>query len=111
MNRDTAEPLDLERLGKGPVFLQLFLRGNPFRAGQQRHEPWDRAIQQLLRVERLSGLAVYGCPYRWDSLRRLVPDHIPAGYCPGQMPEAQKQLLDRMLGMNWDEQARKDFTD
>ncbi|WP_413323778.1 glycoside hydrolase family 3 N-terminal domain-containing protein [Synechococcus sp. MIT S9503] len=111
MNRDTAEPLELERLGKGPVFLQLFLRGNPFRAGQQRHEPWDRAIQQLLRVERLSGLAVYGCPYRWDSLRRLVPDHIPAGYCPGQMPEAQKQLLDRMLGMNWDEQARKDFTD
>ena len=111
MNRDTAEPLELERLGKGPVFLQLFLRGNPFRAGQQRHEPWDRAIQQLLHVERLSGLAVYGCPYRWDSLRRLVPDHIPAGYCPGQMPEAQKQLLDRMLGMNWDEQARKDFTD
>ena len=111
MNRDTAEPLELERLGKGPVFLQLFLRGNPFRAGQQRHEPWDRAIQQLLRVERLSGLAVYGCPYRWDSLRRLVPDHIPAGYCPGQMPEAQKQLLDRMLGMNWDEQAREDFTD
>ena len=111
MNRDSAEPLELERLGKGPVFLQLFLRGNPFRAGQQRHEPWDRAIQQLLRVERLSGLAVYGCPYRWDSLRRLVPDHIPAGYCPGQMPEAQKQLLDRMLGMNWDEQARKDFTD
>ena len=111
MNRDTAEPLDLERLGKGPVFLQLFLRGNPFRAGQQRHEPWDRAIQQLLRVERLSGLAVYGCPYRWDSLRRLVPDHIPAGYCPGQMPEAQKQLLDRMLSMNRDEQARMDFTD
>ena len=111
MNRDSAEPLELERLGKGPVFLQLFLRGNPFRAGQKRHEPWDKAIQQLLRVERLSGLAVYGCPYRWDSLRRLVPDHIPAGYCPGQMPEAQKQLLDRMLGMNWDEQARKDFTD
>ena len=111
MNRDSAEPLELERLGKGPVFLQLFLRGNPFRAGQKRHEPWDKAIKQLLRVERLSGLAVYGCPYRWDSLRRLVPDHIPAGYCPGQMPEAQKQLLDRMLGMNWDEQARKDFTD
>ena len=110
-DQDSAEPLDLERLGEGPVFLQLFLRGNPFRAGLLRREPWAEAILQLLRVERLSGLALYGCPYRWDALRRVVPEHIPAGYCPGQMPEAQKQLLDRMMGLKEATQGRKDFTD
>jgi len=110
---DTAPtgPLDLERLGPGPVFLQLFLRGNPFRAGQQRHEPWAEAIQQLLRVQRLCGLVVYGCPYRWDSLRKLLPDSVPAGYSPGQMPEAQQQLLNRMLGLTGEAHERRDFTD
>ena len=110
-DQDPTEPLDLERLGKGPVFLQLFLRGNPFRAGQQRHEPWAEAIQQLLHVERLLGLVVYGCPYRWDSLRKLIPDNIPAGYSPGQMPEAQQQLLARMMGVSSEAHERQDFTD
>ena len=110
-DRDSAAPLDLERLGEGPVFLQLFVRGNPFRAGQQRREPWAEAIQQLLGVERLSGLAVYGCPYRWDSLRKLIPDDIPAGYSPGQMPEAQQQLLNRMWGLKEEAHERQDFTD
>ena len=110
-DQSPAGPLDLERLGEGPVFLQLFLRGNPFRAGQQRQESWAEAIQQLLGVERLSGLAVYGCPYRWDSLRKLIPDSIPAGYSPGQMPEAQQQLLNRMWGLKEEAHERQDFTD
>ena len=110
-DRDSAAPLELKRLGEGTVFLQLFLRGNPFRAGQQRREPWVEAIQQLLGVERLSGLAVYGCPYRWDSLRKLIPDDIPAGYSPGQMPEAQQQLLNRMWGLKEEAHERQDFTD
>ena len=110
-DRDSAGPLDLKRLGEGPVLLQLFLRGNPFRAGQLRHEPWAEAIQQLLNVGRLSGLAVYGCPYRWDSLRSHLPGHIPAAYCPGQMPEAQKLLLAQMVGSDMAEQEQMDFTD
>ena len=110
-DKSAVGPLDLERLGEGPVFLQLFLRGNPFLAGQQRQESWAEAIQQLLGVERLSGLAVYGCPYRWDSLRKLIPDSIPAGYSPGQMPEAQQQLLNRMWGLKGELHERQDFTD
>ena len=110
-DRDSAAPLELKRLGEGTVFLQLFLRGNPFRAGQQRREPWAEAIQQLLRVERLSGIAVYGCPYRGDSLCRLIPEGIAAGYSPGQMPEAQQQLLKRMFGLSEDMHERQDFTD
>ena len=33
-------PLAMDRLGDGAVLLQLFLRGNPFRAGRDAKEPW-----------------------------------------------------------------------
>ena len=104
-------PLDLDRLGDGPVLLQLFLRGNPFRAGRDRDEPWPAAIRQLLQLNRLVGMAVYGCPYRWESLRVLLPDTIPAAYSPGQMADAQQMLMGLLLG---DEQTLglgSEFTD
>ena len=87
------------------------MRGNPFRAGKERSEPWAEAIEQLLRHERLAGLIVYGCPYRWDALRTLLPASTPAGYSPGQMPEAQEQLLSKMIRATGQQLARNDFTD
>ena len=47
-------PLALDRLGDGPVLLQLFLRGNPFRSGRDAREPWAAAIQQLLSLIHIS---------------------------------------------------------
>jgi len=91
---EPAAPLDLERLGPGPVLLQLFVRGNPFRgsAGGGR-EPWAAAVAQLLAEGRLAGLAVYGSPYLWEDLLPLLPPELPAGWSPGQMPLAQAELL------------------
>ena len=91
---EPAAPLDLERLGPGPVLLQLFVRGNPFRgsAGGGR-EPWAAAVAQLLAAGRLAGLAVYGSPYLWEELLPLLPPELPAGWSPGQMPLAQAELL------------------
>lgn len=92
--RDQAEaPLDLERLGHGPVLLQLFVRGNPFRGEAGSREPWAAAMKQLLISQRLAGLAVYGSPYLWESLAPLLPPEIPAAYSPGQMALAQHHLL------------------
>lgn len=90
-------PLALEQLGHGPVLLQLFLRGNPFRGTQDSREPWPAAIQQLLDINRLAGVVVYGSPYLWDSLQPLLPETLPAAYSPGQMPEAQHQVLTQLL--------------
>jgi hypothetical protein len=90
-------PLALDRLGNGPLLLQLFVRGNPFQANRNMQEPWTDAIKQLIDLNRLFGLMVYGSPYVWEALNALLPRSIPAAYSPGQMPDAQQQLLQRLL--------------
>ena len=109
-------PLALDRLGAGPVLLQLFLRGNPFRAGRERQEPWEAALDQLQAAERLAGLVVYGSPYAWESLRARLAPSIPAAYCPGQMPEAQALVLNGLISNQGAEAVKQDgpgegFTD
>ena len=98
-SEDPQAPLALERLPPGPVLLQLFVRGNPFRgsAGGGR-EPWAAVLNQLQAAGRLAGLAVYGSPYLWQQLQPLLEPSIPAAYSPGQMPLAQSELL-RSLGL------------
>jgi beta-glucosidase len=95
---DPAAPLALERLGEGPVLLQLFVRGNPFRGSAGGEEPWTAVVQQLQAAGRLAGLAVYGSPYLWEQLHPLLPPQLPAAYSPGQMPQAQAVLL-KHLGL------------
>ena len=91
-------PLALERLGSDPVLLQLFLRGNPFRGGQDTREPWRAAVLQLQQLNRLAGLVVYGSPYLWEELSAVLNPAVPAAYSPGQMPEAQHQVLNKLFG-------------
>jgi beta-glucosidase len=107
---DPEHPLALERLGDGPVLLQLFIRGNPFRASAGSGEPWPQVLRQLLEADRLGGLAVLGSPYLWESLRPLLPPQIPAAYSPAQMPRAQRALLWR-LGLTGAAPSNGGFTD
>jgi beta-glucosidase len=93
---DPAAPLALDRLGTGPVLVQLFVRGNPFRGTSGHGEPWAAALEQLQRAGRLAGVAVYGSPYLWDSLRQSLPPGTPAAYSPGQMPLAQQAALEAL---------------
>lgn len=106
-----TQPLDPARLPEGPVLLQLFVRGNPFRGSAAAATEWPQLVRQLVADDRLGGLAVYGSPYVWDALRELVPPDRPAAYSPGQMPAAQARVLDRLgLGMSAGA-APRDFTD
>ena len=75
------------------VLLQLFVRGNPFRAGKNSRENWPERVQQLIQQQRLAGLVVYGSPYLWQELQALLPADLPAAYSPGQMPAAQAMAL------------------
>jgi beta-glucosidase len=104
-------PLALERLAPGPVLLQLFVRGNPFRGsagGGQ--EPWAAVVTQLQAAGRLAGLAVYGSPYLWQQLQPLLQPSIAAAYSPGQMPLAQAELL-ASLGLGATAARAEGFTD
>jgi len=103
-------PLDLARLGEGPVLLQLFVRGNPFRGSAAGREPWEAVIRQLQAAGRLAGLAVYGSPYLWESLQPLIAEGIPAAWSPGQMPLAQAELL-AVLGLGTPAGRGDGFTD
>ena len=104
-------PLALDRLGEGAVLLQLFMRGNPFRGGQDSQEPWNAALLQLQRSHRLAGLVVYGSPYLWEELEPHLDPGIPAAFSPGQMPEAQRQVLQTLLRGEGTSARRADFTD
>jgi beta-glucosidase len=81
---------------EGPVLLQLFVRGNPFRGSASGMEPWAEWIQQLLAEQRLAALVVYGSPYLWQSLRVGLPDDLPAAWSPGQMPAAQQLVMEQI---------------
>ena len=107
----TDAPLALDRLGEGPVLLQLFMRGNPFRGSQDSIEPWSAAVQQLQRLDRLAGLVIYGSPYVWEQLKTVLNPDIPAAYSPGQMPEAQRQVLTTLLNRSHTTTGNADFTD
>jgi len=112
-SHEAEGPLALERLGPGPVLLQLFVRGNPFRGSAGSAEPWPAALRQLVAAGRLAGLVVYGSPYLWEELRLLLPDGVPGVYSPGQMSLAQAEALSRLgrgLGLG-DTDAGAGFTD
>ena len=110
--QDNAEaPLALDRLGDGPVLLQLFLRGNPFRGGRDSEEPWKAAILQLQTMSRLAGVIVYGSPYLWENVIPTIHPSTPAAYSPGQMPEAQHQVLAALLRPRDGNDSQTDFTD
>ena len=109
---NSQAPLNLEQLGEGPVLVQLFVRGNPFRGHAGGAEPWPAALGQLLDAGRLAGLVVYGSPYLWDALRELLPPGVPAAHSPGQMPLAQAGALSGLgLGRRAVGQAAAGFTD
>ncbi|MCP9932235.1 glycosyl hydrolase family 3 [Cyanobium sp. AMD-g] len=93
---DGEAPLALERLGEGPVLLQLFVRGNPFRGRADGPDPWPAVIRQLQAAGRLAGLALYGSPYAWQALQPLLEPGIPAAWSPAQMALAQGELLGRL---------------
>ena len=94
---DPQAPLALDRLPDGPVLLQLFVRGNPFRGSAGAGEPWAEVIRQLQAAQRLAGVVVYGSPYLWQSLQPALHEGVSAAYSPGQMPLAQQEVLDAII--------------
>ncbi|MEI6828551.1 MAG: glycoside hydrolase family 3 N-terminal domain-containing protein [Synechococcaceae cyanobacterium ELA445] len=93
---DPAAPLALERLPPGPVLLQLFVRGNPFRGSAGGEEPWGAVVTQLQTARRLAAVVVYGSPYLWETLGPLLAQGVPGAHSFSQTPLAQAAALERL---------------
>lgn len=66
-------------------------------------------LEALLAADCLRGLVVYGSPYAFEVLRDRIPATIPCGFSYGQMPLAQRLLLNQ-LGFSLEATAQS-FTD
>ena len=112
---DAENPLALDRFGDGSFLLQLFIRGNPFRGSLFKKEPWLATIRQLQRLNRLSGVILYGSPFFWNDINQVLEKSIPCAYSPGQMNDAQKHVLLSLLQTQQGKQTTtfqfQEFTD
>ncbi|MEO0397700.1 MAG: glycoside hydrolase family 3 N-terminal domain-containing protein, partial [Cyanobacteria bacterium P01_A01_bin.137] len=77
-----------------PTLLQLFIRGNPFRSGQN----LVQLARQYLKTTagNLQAVIVYGSPYVLEQL--ALPAEIPWVFTYGQMPMAQALALESLVG-------------
>ena len=77
-----------------PTLVQLFVRGNPFRSGQNLVQ---LARQYLdITAEDLQAVILYGSPYVLEQLS--LPAEIPWVFSYGQMPMAQTSALESLVG-------------
>ncbi len=86
----------------GPILLQLFVRGNPFRGSAGLTQTALTTFTALQKTGKLSGVILYGSPYLLDTLRlRLIqPDGetpIPYRFNPSQTPAAQGIALKSLV--------------
>ena len=77
-----------------PTLVQLFIRGNPFRSGQNLVQLARQYLENA--AGDLQAVVVYGSPYVLEQL--VLPDSLPWMFSYGQMPMAQSLALESLLG-------------
>ncbi len=77
-----------------PTLLQLFIRGNPFRSGQNLVQLARQYLQRT--AGDLQAVVVYGSPYVLEQL--ALPEDVPWVFSYGQMPMAQSLALETLVG-------------
>lgn len=77
------------------TLIQLFIRGNPFRSGEQLSTIATQYIQAL--GANVQAIVIYGSPYVWQQIQKLLPANTPCVFTYGQMKEAQAIALQPLL--------------
>lgn len=83
--------------GAQPTFLQLFIRGNPFRGSAQLSHTAQAWFEWLLKTDQLQALVIYGSPYALNQFQARLPTEIPYAFSYGQMPLAQALILHQLM--------------
>ncbi|MEM7062064.1 MAG: glycoside hydrolase family 3 N-terminal domain-containing protein [Cyanobacteria bacterium P01_B01_bin.77] len=79
-----------------PTLVQLFIRGNPFRSGQNLVQLAHQYLDMLIATGDLQAVVAYGSPYVLEQLS--WPENIPWVFSYGQMPMAQALALESLVG-------------
>ena len=79
-----------------PTLVQLFIRGNPFRSGQNLVQLARQYLNTLMAVKELQAVVFYGSPYVLEQLS--LPENMPWVFNYGQMPMAQAIALENLVG-------------
>ncbi len=77
------------------TLVQLFIRGNPFRSGEQLITIATQYIQTL--GANVQAVVIYGSPYVWQQIQQILPANTPCVFTYGQMREAQAIALQPLL--------------
>ncbi|MBW4654114.1 MAG: beta-glucosidase [Kaiparowitsia implicata GSE-PSE-MK54-09C] len=80
-----------------PTLLQLFIRGNPFRASSGLIRLAQDWVRSLHAASHLEAVVIYGSPYVLEALQPLVSADIPLIFSYGQMHQAQAIALDQLF--------------
>ncbi|MGB5969283.1 MAG: glycoside hydrolase family 3 N-terminal domain-containing protein [Spirulinaceae cyanobacterium] len=83
--------------GEQETLLQIFIRGNPFRGTAKLESSCQDLIKNLLKNNRVLGLGIYGSPYIWQWLEPHLAKDLPWVFSYGQMPLAQKVVLETLF--------------
>ncbi len=90
--------LDCWQPPPGPVLLQIFMRGDPFRGSASLSPAAQQLFKRLLRDKQLFAVAIYGSPYVADWFASWLPAALPWFFTYGQMPAAQAIAMEMLWG-------------
>lgn len=77
------------------TLIQLFIRDNPFRKGEGVEAIATQYIQAL--GNNVQAVILYGSPYAWQRIQRILPEGTPCVFTYGQMREGQAIALQPLL--------------
>jgi beta-glucosidase len=84
----------------GPVLVQLFARGNPFRGVAGISPAVNDWLLQLLYNQQLQALVIYGSPYLRDRWFEILPPETVGIFTFGQMQPAQAWVMEKLLAIS-----------
>jgi beta-glucosidase len=97
VDTQSINALNLDKISS--AFVQIFSRGSPFRGSAGMYGQIENLIKQLVNLNKLQAIALYGSPYNLDRLLPLLPPDIAWAFSYSQQAIAQIEVM-RRLGIN-----------
>jgi beta-glucosidase len=97
VDTQSINALNLDKISS--AFVQIFSRGNPFRGSAGMYGQIENLIKQLVSLNKLKAIALFGSPYNLDRLIPLLTPDIPWAFSYSQQAIAQTEVM-RQLGIS-----------